>query len=136
MRPVFFATTIAMQTVAIGNQQCFNKGVSREREPASSMKTSLFDTPRIALIAILGCALSGCAPKPQVDANASIPTAKASAPQQTTLGGFNIHKRHGLGGWEGSTGPSEQQLLQQMRNQSAKSHPEKPFKSEPGKENP
>lgn len=131
MRPVFFATTIAIQTVAIATQQCFNKVVSREREPASSMKTNHFYAPHIALIVLLGCTVAGCASKPQAEpANMPVKTS------QKTFGSFNLQKRHGLGGWEGPSGPSEQQLLQQMLNQSASSRPETLANPQPGKESP
>lgn len=30
------------------------------------------------------------------------------------FGSYNIHKRHGLGGWDQPAGPSEKNLLQQL----------------------
>ena len=66
----------------------------------------------IALLALcLTLLQSGCVPKPR-----TLPTEKSalSTTQQPDLGAFNLQKRHGLGEWDKSPGPSEQQLLKQM----------------------
>jgi hypothetical protein len=65
----------------------------------------------LAAAILLAFSLSGCASNSGVTRTEDAIQPVLTKPK---LGGFNLQKRHGLGGWEQNSGPSEQQLLKQM----------------------
>lgn len=74
----------------------------------------------LIIAGLAGCPLLyGCMPKPHVDSQQNTtPTQQAPASAHPNrFGSFNLQKRHGLGGWDQQSGPSEQELLNRMSTQ-------------------
>ncbi len=101
-----------------------------------------FTLPIGLLAGVLCLLFNGCMPKPQtLPPNSPRISQKDALPAQKPLGSFNLQKRHGLGGWEGKPGPTEQQLLRQMAYGNSTHTPQPTpskteFKTLPGKETP
>lgn len=72
---------------------------------------------------ILG-GLTGCGQPTQNQTRTSAQPEPRPSTTSPSLGSYNLQKRHGLGGWDRATGPSEKAWLQQMEQagQPAPSH--------------
>lgn len=78
------------------------------------MRFSLAFASGLALLALSG--MTACK-QPMVAPPTQEPTAQGTtklSPTSPQFGSYNIHKRHGLGGWDRSAGPSQKTLLQDL----------------------
>lgn len=72
--------------------------------------TFRFNALALLLLCSLLSGLTAC--KQPIAANTQTPV--LSPTEKPRFGSYNIHKRHGLGGWDQPAGPSEKALLQQL----------------------
>jgi hypothetical protein len=93
-----------------------------EAVPNEENATMTFRFNALALLMLCGLLGGLTACKQPIASDTQTPA--LSTTEKTRFGSYNIHKRHGLGGWDQSSGPSEKALLQQLeRNAQATSSP-------------
>ncbi|WMU93342.1 hypothetical protein EMOOHJMP_00148 [Microcystis phage MaAM05] len=76
------------------------------------------NAPRILSLLLLA-GFWGCAPTPTQPSHPKTPpahTARHSEMGASRFGSFNLHKRHGLGGWQGNSQTSQHQWLRQIQD--------------------
>lgn len=66
-------------------------------------------------LCLLLIGLSGCHQQPRAELQKPHPQSiTLETVDKPKFGSFDLRKRHGLGGWQGKSGPSRQELLKQM----------------------